>query len=232
MATDEDRTHGGEGCRESHRRCLCDHLGNPALLEAIRTGFSSSRCPSVAIRVHLWFASPMAQLHGSVHPDFWPVARRLTKQLGRGPGGAAVCVYHRGEKVVDIWGGVRDAAGTPWTADTMSVSFSTTKGVTATALHILVDRGLLDYAIPSPGTGPSSPRPATSGSPSPISSAIRRGSTASAAWSTTYRDEGGRWLLKAHSRRARVGFWRVPDSARLGQLPLGGRTTSMARYGV
>jgi CubicO group peptidase (beta-lactamase class C family) len=85
-------------------------------------------------------------LHGSVHPDFWPVARALARQLRRGPrGGAALCVYHRGEKVVDIWGGVKDAAGTPWQADTMSVSFSTTKGVTATALHILVDRGLLDY---------------------------------------------------------------------------------------
>ena len=42
----------------------------------------------------------------------------------------------------------RDAAGTPWQPDTMSVSFSTTKGVTATALHILVDRGLIDYDDP------------------------------------------------------------------------------------
>ncbi|MGH7790250.1 MAG: serine hydrolase domain-containing protein [Candidatus Binatia bacterium] len=85
-------------------------------------------------------------LHGYVHPDFWPVARSLTRQLQRGPrGGAAVCVYHRGQKVVDIWGGVKDAAGNPWQEDTMSVSFSTTKGVTATALHLLVDRGLLDY---------------------------------------------------------------------------------------
>lgn len=90
----------------------------------------------------------MPQLHGTVHPDFWPVARALTKQLGRGPGGAAVCVYHRGEKVVDIWGGARNAAGEPWRAETMSVSFSTTKGVTATALHILADRGLVDYDAP------------------------------------------------------------------------------------
>jgi len=86
-------------------------------------------------------------LHGSIHPDFWPVARALGRQL-KGGGGAAVCVYHRGEKVVDIWGGVKDAAGTPWQADTMSVSFSTTKGVTATALHILADRGRLDYGDP------------------------------------------------------------------------------------
>lgn len=90
----------------------------------------------------------MAILHGSVHPDFWPAARALARQLRRGTGGAALCVYHRGEKVIDIWGGRRNAAGDPWEADTMSVSFSTTKGVTATALHILADRGLLDYDDP------------------------------------------------------------------------------------
>ena len=89
------------------------------------------------------------EIQGTVHPHFAPVARALARQLRRGPrGGAAVCVYHRGEKVVDIWGGSKDAAGTPWQADTMSVSFSTTKGVTSTALHILVDRGLLDYDDP------------------------------------------------------------------------------------
>jgi CubicO group peptidase (beta-lactamase class C family) len=89
------------------------------------------------------------RLHGHVHPEFWPVARALARQLRRSKrGGAAVCVYHRGECVVDIWGGSTDATGTPWQADTMSVSFSTTKGVTATALHILVDRGLLDYDDP------------------------------------------------------------------------------------
>ena len=87
-------------------------------------------------------------LHGSVHPDFLPVARGLARQLRNGRGGAAVCVYHRGEKVVDIWGGIKDVTGAPWQADTMSVSFSTTKGVTATALHILADRGLLDYDDP------------------------------------------------------------------------------------
>ena len=90
----------------------------------------------------------MTHLHGTVHPDFWPVARQLARQLRRGPGGAAVCVYHRGEKVVDIWGGARNAAGDPWEADTLAVSFSTTKGVTSTALHILADRGQVDYDEP------------------------------------------------------------------------------------
>ena len=85
------------------------------------------------------------RLDGGVHPDFVPVAEALRRQLATRVGGAAVCVYHRGECVVDLWGGARDAAGTPWTRDTMSPSFSTTKGVAATVLHVLVDRGLVDY---------------------------------------------------------------------------------------
>lgn len=82
---------------------------------------------------------------GTVHPDFCAVADALRAQLARSAGGAAVCVYHGGECVVDLWGGYRDAAGTPWSRDTMAPSFSTTKGVASTLLHMMVDRGLLDY---------------------------------------------------------------------------------------
>ena len=64
------------------------------------------------------------------------------------PGGAAVCVWHRGEVVVDCWGGTRDDAGRRWEEGTVSVSFSTTKGVTSTLLHVLADRGLVDYDAP------------------------------------------------------------------------------------
>ena len=47
-----------------------------------------------------------------MHPDFAPVANLLRRQLGRRPGsGAAICIFHRGECVADIWGGVRDARG-------------------------------------------------------------------------------------------------------------------------
>jgi CubicO group peptidase (beta-lactamase class C family) len=84
-------------------------------------------------------------LEGSVHPDFLPVAEALRRQVQSYPGGAAVCVYHQGECVVDIWGGVRSADGQAWERDTMSPSFSTTKGVASTLVHIMVDRGLLDY---------------------------------------------------------------------------------------
>ncbi len=86
-------------------------------------------------------------IEGHIHPDFWPVARVLEQQLQRAPigGGAAVAVFHRGQRVVDIRGGNRDDVGNEWTAKTMSVSFSTTKGVISTLLHRLVDQDLLDY---------------------------------------------------------------------------------------
>jgi len=88
-------------------------------------------------------------LNGEVHPDFWGVARAFAKVLPKpGGGGAAVCVYHRGEKVVDLWAGTRNEAGDPWDHDTVSLSYSTTKGVASTLLHVLVDRGLLDYDAP------------------------------------------------------------------------------------
>ena len=85
-------------------------------------------------------------IEGHIHPDFWPVAKTLEQQLKRAPagGGAAVTVFHRGEQVVDIHGGEREE-GKPWTSDTLSVSFSTTKGVVSTLLHRLVDQGFLDY---------------------------------------------------------------------------------------
>jgi CubicO group peptidase (beta-lactamase class C family) len=86
-----------------------------------------------------------AWIDGSLHPAFTPVADALRRQLRRYPGGAAVCVWHEGECVADLWGGARDASGKPWTRNTLSPSFSTTKGVATTLVHILVDRGLLRY---------------------------------------------------------------------------------------
>ena len=92
-------------------------------------------------------------MEGHVHPDFAPVAAKLRRVIDggwftRGRGGAAVAVYHRGDLVVDAWGGARDAAGTPWERDTMATSFSTTKGVVATVVHRLVDRGEISYDDP------------------------------------------------------------------------------------
>lgn len=63
--------------------------------------------------------------------------------------GAAFALYVRGEKVVDIWGGVaNEAIGRPWQEDTLQLVFSTTKGVTAICAHLLAQRGELDLDAP------------------------------------------------------------------------------------
>jgi CubicO group peptidase (beta-lactamase class C family) len=60
--------------------------------------------------------------------------------------GGACCAYRRGEKVVDIWGGVRNReTGEPWEEDTMVVVYSATKGLAAMTLAIAHSRGWLDY---------------------------------------------------------------------------------------
>jgi CubicO group peptidase (beta-lactamase class C family) len=60
--------------------------------------------------------------------------------------GGACCVYRRGEKVVDLWGGVRNkSTGEPWQADTMVLVYSATKGLAAMTLAIAHSRGWLDY---------------------------------------------------------------------------------------
>ena len=86
-------------------------------------------------------------MDGWVRPGFEDIARLFRRQLRRTTGGAAVAVYFRGELVVDLWGG-RRAEGQPWQRDTLAMCFSTTKGVASTALHLLADRGQIDYDTP------------------------------------------------------------------------------------
>jgi len=85
---------------------------------------------------------------GTAHPDFEGVAHEFERQLGRTSGGAAVTVFHRGEPVVDLWGGQRTDDGAAWERDSLAMCFSTTKGVASFALHVLADRGLVDYDAP------------------------------------------------------------------------------------
>jgi CubicO group peptidase (beta-lactamase class C family) len=65
-----------------------------------------------------------------------------------GPGGVAVAVYHRGELVADLACGTRDRRGSPFEPETLALSMSTGKGVMATLLHLMVDRGVIDLDVP------------------------------------------------------------------------------------
>jgi CubicO group peptidase (beta-lactamase class C family) len=60
--------------------------------------------------------------------------------------GGACCVYWQGQKVVDLWGGIRNKqTGDNWDRDTMVVIHSATKGLAAMTLAIAHSRGWLDY---------------------------------------------------------------------------------------
>jgi CubicO group peptidase (beta-lactamase class C family) len=60
--------------------------------------------------------------------------------------GGACCAYYRGEKIVDLWGGIRNKqTGEPWQRNTMVIVYSATKGLAAMTLAIAHSRGWLDY---------------------------------------------------------------------------------------
>jgi len=63
--------------------------------------------------------------------------------------GLQVAVYRHGEPVVDAVAGVADpATGRPVTSDTPFFSYSIGKGVAATVVHVLAERGTIAYDTP------------------------------------------------------------------------------------
>ncbi len=89
-------------------------------------------------------------VHGAADPHFACAVRSFASMFpGRRFGGGAMAVYLDGEPLVDVWTGWSDRRGrVPWSADTGSMVFSATKGMTATVIHRLADRGLIDYEAP------------------------------------------------------------------------------------
>jgi len=68
----------------------------------------------------------------------------LDDLVGRGvERGLQVAAYLDGERVVDAWAGIADpATGRPVDGETLFTVFSCTKGVTATVIHQLAERGI------------------------------------------------------------------------------------------
>ena len=63
--------------------------------------------------------------------------------------GLQVAAYLDGELVIDAWAGMADpAAGKPVDGDTLFMLSSTTKGVTATCMHLCVEKHGLSYDLP------------------------------------------------------------------------------------
>ncbi len=89
-------------------------------------------------------------LHGSVSRRFVAVRDELARIFRDGSElGASLAVWHDGELVVDLWGGLRDRARSlPFEEDTLVTMFSATKGMVALTFLMLADRGLVDYDAP------------------------------------------------------------------------------------
>jgi CubicO group peptidase (beta-lactamase class C family) len=84
-------------------------------------------------------------VRGTVARGFEPVREAFAANLCEGAdGGCAFAAVHDGQTVVDLWGGSADGTGGDWQEGTAAVVFSGSKGVVATLLLVLVDRGLLD----------------------------------------------------------------------------------------
>lgn len=91
--------------------------------------------------------SQSVRIAGYVNPGFESVREAFAANFSRRHElGGACCVYYRGTKVVDLWGGVRNrTTGEPWEQDTMVLVYSTTKGLSAMTLALAHSRGWLDY---------------------------------------------------------------------------------------
>jgi CubicO group peptidase (beta-lactamase class C family) len=93
---------------------------------------------------------PMTELLGKCDDRFDAVRAALARNLDSGEElGASLVLDIDGEIVVDLWGGFRDEARTvPWSEQTITNVWSSTKTVTSLAALMLVDRGALDVDAP------------------------------------------------------------------------------------
>jgi len=86
-------------------------------------------------------------VQGYVSPGFENVRDTFAENfVRRHELGGACCAFHRGEKIVDLWGGIRNkVTGEPWQRDSMVVVHSATKGLAAMTLAIAHSRRWLEY---------------------------------------------------------------------------------------
>jgi CubicO group peptidase (beta-lactamase class C family) len=83
-------------------------------------------------------------VEGSMSKGFEPVRQAFIENFTkRNELGGACCIYQDGEKVVDLWGGVKDRVKRePWCADTMAIVHSATKGLAAMVMARLRATGM------------------------------------------------------------------------------------------
>lgn len=95
-------------------------------------------------------SSALPRLNGDVSDGFEPVRDTFARLWDDIEVGASLSVYRGGEPAINLWGGFSDRAATiPWQRDSLVNTYSTTKGIVALALALLVESGDLDYGAPA-----------------------------------------------------------------------------------
>lgn len=92
----------------------------------------------------------MVELKGHWEPAFSKLIDAFTANFDAAQEiGGAICVYHRGAKVVDVWAGEKDKKSHDlWRDDTVAPIFSVTKALAALCFLILATRRKFDYDKP------------------------------------------------------------------------------------
>ncbi|MCS6971859.1 MAG: beta-lactamase family protein, partial [Leptospiraceae bacterium] len=92
----------------------------------------------------------MVAIHGECAPRFAALQAAFQKNFAENREvGAALCVFHQGKKVVDIWAGYHDAQkALPWQKDTLVTVFSVTKALASICFLLLAKRKKFDYDRP------------------------------------------------------------------------------------
>ena len=94
-------------------------------------------------------ASELNQSIASINPELQQRLQQLLTdlQLDDAPAGGALVVYQAGQCIAQASVGMA-RADLSWSPDTLSLNFSTGKGILATLVHVLVSQQLLDYDRP------------------------------------------------------------------------------------
>ena len=145
-------------------------------------------------------------ISGTCAPEFTAVKETFVDNFRRrGEIGAAVCVYKNGKKVIDLWGGHKDIARTePWDKDTIVIMNSLAKSMSSLCMHILIDRGKVDFDAPVADYWPEFAQAGKKGCLSATSSRTPAASSIATA-PRPVRGSAGRSTSRRWSSRSRPG---------------------------
>src|SRR5216683_730941 len=90
----------------------------------------------------------MNGIEGTVESGFERVRDAFAEAQAGDPGNAQLCVYHHGKVAVDLWTTRETRTERAYGPDSISITMSCSKGMTATCVHMLAQRGLLDLDAP------------------------------------------------------------------------------------